>query len=101
MAWDAELIQITTRAKSNGYHVYTYHPRFQVRARPSYTGRKGTTVCSTSVCVCSVWVRCGALPFGGVFPAGLSPLCGSSAGCGFNPNLGLTRGTGLTLTLLK
>jgi len=35
MAWDAELIQITTRAKTNGYYVYTHHPRFQVRVRPS------------------------------------------------------------------
>jgi len=32
------------------------------------------------VCVCSVWVPCVALPFGGGSFAGTSPLCGSPVG---------------------
>jgi len=27
MAWDAELIQITTQAKINGYYIYTHRSR--------------------------------------------------------------------------
>ena len=35
-----------------------------------------------SVCVCSVWVPCVALPSGGGSSAGSSPLCGSPVGGG-------------------
>jgi len=45
------------------------------------------TLCGSDiiVCVCSVWVPCGALPSQGGSPAGPSPLCGCGSPAGSSP----------------